>query len=123
MTALGVYLWLMLDNLIALFVVIAIFSLAVSMFLAVVVYIEEEHRFKPALKKSFIIGCIFTMLFVFTPSSKQFALIYVLPKLSKSEYVKQISSLGKKDLKLLLELADKELQRRIEQLDKGKKER
>ena len=60
---------------------------------------------------------------IVTPSTKQFALIYILPKLSNSEYTKQISVLGKKNLKLLLELAGKELRQKIKELDEGEKRR
>ena len=117
-----VYLWLKLDDLPFVF---GVFYLLLCIYIAVyflkAVLKEDLGVFIEGLK-SFTFKILFTLAIVFMiasfllPTSKQFALIYILPKIVNSKTVHEIFSKTGKDIGLLLEYAGKELEHKLKEI-------
>ena len=122
-TSLTVYLWLMFDRIIVLFLVI---SSACILFLTYHLFCltdeclsEEEWKIhKKKVYKSAVAAIAFFLFALFTPTSQEIALIYLLPKVVNSKTTRLVCDKGKKDMILFLEYAKKELERRINELEK-----
>jgi hypothetical protein len=92
-SALSLYLWLKLDSLIGLGVFVGLFScllllLARAQDLGMLP--EDVQQFVLKFTRGFATAAVVGFLIaVFVPSSKQFALMYVIPKISESKIVQQ----------------------------------
>ena len=117
-----IYFWTVLDYIKSTFLVLFVVSftiLLVTLIWLVVCHLEDFkdsiQKTKKILKHSFIGTVVVWFLFVFTPSSKDFALIYLIPKVANSQFVNQVSKKSAKNLILMLEVAEKELQKRLKE--------
>ena len=118
-----VYVWLMFDRIIVLFLVISsacILFLTYHLFCLTDECLSEEEwkSHKKKVYKDAIIAVVFFLFALFTPTSQEIALIYLLPKVVNSETTRLVCDKGKKDMILFLEYAKKELERRIDELEK-----
>ena len=90
MTELQVYLWLMLDNVKSL---LGLFGGIPAVICTSVAIAGVDELTASQCKKIFvvfIIGCLICSFALLTPSSKQYAMIKVFPKIANSEVVQEI---------------------------------
>ena len=122
LTAWQVYLWLKLDDL-DLLLSLAAFACFGYAFIVFVVginlaeYWEEFTDFikKFKLKLSLFMMLIFFVLDVLLPSTKQFALIYVLPKIANSKTVQSLLTDSDDVGTLLVKYAKQELKHKVKE--------
>ncbi len=117
-----IYLWLKLDTMQDFCFCFPVF---VVVFICIYVFIfgnllEDTNRvlkfFKSKLLKILIfLSIIFLILGGFLPSSKQFALIYVLPKIVNSKTVQEIFNDTDETMTLLLKYAKEELRDKLKE--------
>jgi len=124
-----VYLWLKLDALQDVFGVGAILLtvfLTLSL-IGMVISMSEENEddlnmFFRIFKKLGILCILFWSLFALTPNTKEFATIYILPKIANSKAVQEIFKSSDKISQLLLKYSKLELQEKLLKLKSEKEQ-
>jgi len=120
LTSWQVYLWLKLDNLNLLFGFAACFCFLYALAVLLLASGTADHweefldlarklRFKLAV----LFSVLFFVLYIFLPSTKQFALIYILPKVANSKTVHALLTEGDDTGKLLIQYAKQELEKEL----------
>lgn len=85
MTELDVYLWLKLDN-----VRLGLETLGLLIIVGAIFYVVVSESFKPRAFWLFLVAILFIALGLMIPSTAEYAVIKVLPKISNSEIVSEI---------------------------------
>jgi len=114
MTSLMIYLWTRLNYINGFFILLAIGLLAGALVcgcLTLEVYSDEESKGLLKKAKRLIVLSLFPIIaFCFTPSQKEAAMIYVIPKMAQSETFNAISKETPEITKLALEALKETLQ-------------
>lgn len=102
MTEAQIYFWLMLDNISGFFVAAMIIYGLIMLFATLVILIQVNEgcmdKKHLILLRLWIIFPIFTAGAVFTPTSQQYAVIKILPKIANSEFVTKEVPADMKDM-------------------------
>lgn len=106
MTSLMIYLWTRLNYINGFFILLFV-GFLISAFICVLhaldTYCEDERDFYKKAKK-FVLFSLFPIIaFFFTPSQKEAAMIYIIPKMAQSETFNAISKETPEITKLALE--------------------
>lgn len=114
MTSLMIYFWTRLNYIngffILLFAGFLIGALACAMIASDTYSREEEMKFYKKAKKFLLLSLLPILIFCFTPSQKEAAMIYVIPKMAQSETFNAISKETPEITKLALEALKETLQ-------------
>ena len=112
MTSLMIYLWTRLNYINGFFILLSIGFLIGAFACGMIEtesYNEEEKFFKRA-KKFVLLSLLPMIAFCFTPSQKEAAMIYIIPKMAQSETFNAISKETPEITKLALEALKETLQ-------------
>ena len=113
MTSLMIYLWTRLNYINGFFILLSVGFLAgafVCVLIASDLYGEEERGFYKKAKKFVLFSFFPAVAFCFTPSQKEAAMIYIIPKMARSETFNAISKETPEITKLALEALKETLQ-------------
>ena len=114
MTSLTIYLWTRLNYINGFFILLAVGFLAVAfvyVLIASETYDDEEQRGFYKKTQKFVLFSLFPIIaFCFTPSQKEAAMIYIIPKMAQSETFNAISKETPEITKLALEALKETLQ-------------
>lgn len=113
MTSLMIYLWTRLNYINGFFILLAVgflFGAFVCVLFASETYGDEERGFHKKAKKFVLFSLLPVIAFCFTPSQKEAAMIYIIPKMAQSETFTAISKETPEITKLALEALKETLQ-------------
>jgi hypothetical protein len=88
----GIYLITRLDAISVAFIIVFCLPLVVSIFLVISLIADDQQNVTPWLMRSLLTFIVALVLFVLTPTTKEFAAIYLLPKIANSEKIQGIGS-------------------------------
>lgn len=113
MTSLMIYLWTRLNYINGFFILLFVgflFGAFVCVLIASETYGEDERGFYKKAKKFVLFSLLPVIAFCFTPSQKEAAMIYIIPKMAQSETFNAISKETPEITKLALEALKETLQ-------------
>jgi len=109
MTEWQIYWWLKLDDIQGVLVVIGVLGFCGCLFTWIGYFLNDIQNIKALIIATIVISLI-CIVATFMPSSKQYALIRVLPAITNSEIAKEVPA----DLKELYDMAKKYLKEKLE---------